>query len=103
MPQGLPKKIEVALLLPDLALKLGDPPPCRLSVIEQRTAQRRPVQPAAPRPTRPTQRFQPAPPSLLLPLIQPAAIDLQIPRNLRHRLAGRNTTDGRSLQLSRYV
>jgi hypothetical protein len=38
MPQGLPKKIEVGLLLADLALELGDPPPRRHSLIEDRAA-----------------------------------------------------------------
>ena len=32
LPQGLPKKIELQLLLADLALQLGDPPPRRLDI-----------------------------------------------------------------------
>jgi len=38
MSQGLPKKIEVALLLADLALELGDPTSRRRSIIENRAA-----------------------------------------------------------------
>jgi hypothetical protein len=69
MSQGLPKKIEVALLLADLALELRDPTPRRRSIIENRAPQRRAVQPALARSARPAQRRQPALPNLLLPLI----------------------------------
>jgi hypothetical protein len=69
MSQGLPKKIEVALLLADLALELGDPTPRRRPIIEKRAPQRRAVQPALARSARPAQRLQPALPNLLLPLI----------------------------------
>jgi len=69
MPQGLPKKIEVALLLPDLALELGDPSPRRSSLIENRAAQRRAVQPALARTARPPQRLKPTLPNLLLPFV----------------------------------
>jgi hypothetical protein len=101
MPQGLPKKIEVALLLADLALELRDPTPRRRSLIEDRAAQRRAVQPALARPARPAQRLQPTLPNLLLPFVQTTTVDLQIPRNRRHLLASRNATDRSSLKFRR--
>ena len=90
MPQGLLKKIEVGLLLADLALELRDPTPRRRSLIEDRTAQRRAVQPALARPARPAQRLQPALPNLLLPFVQTTTVDPKIRRHRRHRLAGRH-------------
>jgi hypothetical protein len=69
MPQGLPKKIEVGLLLPDLALELSDPTARRRSFIEDRAPQRRPFQRPFARPTDAAQRFQTALPNLLLPLV----------------------------------
>jgi len=86
MPQGLPKKIEVGLLLPDLALELGDPLPSRRPLIEQRTAQRRPIQSAAPRSAWSAQRLQPAAAGHLLPLVHTTPDDTKSGRNIRHRL-----------------
>jgi hypothetical protein len=94
MPQGLPKKIEVGLLLPDLALELGNPTPRRFPIVEQRTAQWRPIQRTAPRTAWAAQRLQPTAPSHLLPLVYPAPVDPQIGRHPRHRLAGRHPTHG---------
>jgi hypothetical protein len=89
MPQGLPKKIKVGLLLTHLALKLGDPPPRRLPLMEQRTAQRSAIQRAAARPTRPPQRFKTTSAGLLLP---PYSRRRSIFRSdaTRHRLTGRH-------------
>jgi hypothetical protein len=101
MPQGLPKKIEVALLFPDLALQFGDPSPRRSSLIEKRTAQRRAIQTALARTARPTQRLKPALPNLLLPFVQPLAVELQICRHSRYRLTSRYTLHGSSLGLRR--
>ena len=44
MPQGLPKKIEIGLLLAYLALELGDPTPGSFAFIEDRALQGRPIQ-----------------------------------------------------------
>jgi hypothetical protein len=101
MPQGLPKKIEVALLFADLALELRDPTPRRRSIIENRAPQRRAVQPTLARSARPPQRLQTALPNLLLPFVQTTTVDLQIPRNRRHLLASRNATDRSSLKFRR--
>jgi hypothetical protein len=103
MPQGLPKKIEVGLLLADLALQLGNPLSRRRSVIEQGTAQRRSIQSAPPRPPGPAQRFQPTASSLLLPLIYSSAVDPQSRRHIGHRLAGRHPIYRSPLNLSRRV
>jgi hypothetical protein len=91
MPQGLPKKIEVGLLLPDLALELGDPTPRRCPLIEDRTPQRRVVQNALARSASTAQRFKPALPNLVLPFVHAAAVDLKFCRNSRHILPGRYT------------
>jgi hypothetical protein len=101
MPQGLPKKIQVGLLLPDLALELGDPTPCRCSLIEDRTPQRRTIQRPLARPTGPPQRLQPALADLLLPLVYPLAVDPKIRRNRRRRLTGGYSLDCSSLDLRR--
>jgi len=69
MPQDLPKKIEVALLLSDLALELGNPLPRLCPIVEKRAAQGRPIQPARPRPARAPKPLQAAAPSQLLPLV----------------------------------
>jgi hypothetical protein len=42
MPQGLPKKIEISLLLADLALQLGDPPVRRRGLVPFLRQQPRP-------------------------------------------------------------
>jgi len=99
MPQGLPKKIEVGLLLPDLALELGDPTSRCSSLIENRTAQRRTVQPTLARTARPTQRLKPAPPNPLLPFVQPLAVELQIGSHSRYRLTTGYTLHRSSLGL----
>src|SRR5260370_14505983 len=103
MPQGLPKKIEVALLLADLALELGDPTPRRRSFIEEGAGHPRWVQGALARPTRPAQPPHPTLPHQVLPLVQTPAIDLQIRRHLRHSLAGRHPAHRGPLELSRLV
>jgi hypothetical protein len=82
MPQGLPKKIEVSLLFPDLALELGDPLPSRRSIIEKGTAQRRTIQPARPRPTRPPQPLQAASSSQFLPFVHTTTVDPKISRHI---------------------
>jgi hypothetical protein len=86
MPQGLPKKIEVCLLLPDLALQLGDPSPRRCPLIEDRAPQWRALQPALARSTGTPQGLQPTPPNLLLPLVQPLPIEPKRAGNRCHRL-----------------
>src|ERR1044072_2255887 len=100
MPQGLPKKIEVALLLPDLALELGDPPPRRRPLIEDRAPQRQPLQRPLARPTATSQRFQSSLANLLLPLVQPTPVDLQIRRHRRYLFASRNPANCPALQLN---
>src|SRR5690349_11960412 len=100
MPQGLPKKIEVGLLLPDLAFQLGDPPPRRRSLMEERAPQRQPLQRPLARPTATAQRFQPAPANLLLPLVQPTTVDLEFRRHSRYLFPRRNTAHRSSLQLN---
>src|SRR5215208_7329985 len=102
MPQGLPKKIEISLLLPDLALELGDPPPRRRSLVEDRAPQRRFFQRPFARPTGTTQRFQAALPHLLLPFVQPLPVDLQLRGHSRGRLAGRQPSDRSALNFCRY-
>src|SRR5262245_31575268 len=97
MPQGLPKKIEVGLLLPDLALELGDPTPRRRSFIEECAPQRRPVQRPFAWTSGAAQRFQPALPYLLLPVVEPAPVHLQIRCHIRGSLAGRQTGNRSSL------
>jgi len=87
MPQGLPKKIEVGLLLPDLALELGDPASCRRPLIEERTPQRWPIQRSLARPAGPPQRFQSTLPNLLLPFVQPLAIEPKRGGDSRHLLS----------------
>src|SRR5882757_9633486 len=103
MPQGLPKKIEVALLLADLALQLGDALPRCQTVVEQRAAQRRTIQLAAPRPAGATQRLQPTAPRNLLPLVHPPPVDPKICRHSRHCLASRHPAHRRPFNLCRYV
>src|SRR5262245_50427558 len=103
MPQGLPKKIEVGLLLPDLALELGNPPPRRLSLSLQRATQRRSIQRTASRPAWPTQRFQPTAPRYLLPFVYPPPIDPNSRCHIRHRLPSRHPAHRRPLDLCRYV
>jgi hypothetical protein len=101
MPQGLPKKIEVGLLLADLALELRDPTPRRRSLIEERTLQRRAGQAALARTAWTAQRFQPALPNLLLPLVYTAPVDLESGGYCRHIFPRRDTAHCRSLQLYR--
>jgi hypothetical protein len=69
MPQGLPKKIEVSLLLADLALELGDPPPRRRALMQERTPKRTAIQRSLARTARPSQRLKPTLPGLLLPFV----------------------------------
>src|SRR5215204_4139489 len=102
MPQGLPKKIEVGLLFPDLALELGDPTPRRRTLIEDRALQRRPLQRPLARPPRPTQRLQSPLPHQILPFVQALPVHLKIRRHSRRRLAGCQTADRSSLGLCRY-
>src|SRR6516225_4373903 len=78
MPQGLPKKIEVGLLLPDLALELGDPTSRRRSFIEDRTPERWAIQPALARTADTSQRFQPTLPPRPPPGSPPFASTLPI-------------------------
>jgi hypothetical protein len=103
MSQGLPKKIEVALLFADLALELRDPTPRRRSIIENRAPQRRAVQPTLARSARPPQRLQTALPNLLLPFVQTTTVDPKSRRHRRHRLAGRHPAHSGPLEYSGYV
>jgi hypothetical protein len=101
MPQGLPKKIQVALLLADLALELRDPTPRRGSLSEQRTPQGRPVQGVLARPPWTAQRFQSALSNLLLPLVYTATVDLKVACHGRYIFPSRNSLDRSSLQFCR--
>ena len=76
MPQGSPKKIEVDLLLADLALELGDLPPRRRALI-RRVLPRTALAPlSASLRGRPVRRSASGPPSwyLLVPFVQPPAV-----------------------------
>src|SRR5262245_61241033 len=96
MLQGSPKKIEVDLLLSDLALQLRYPALRRRQLVLPRLpAPRRRLAWAA----HTTQRCRAALPVLVAPLVQSLAIDLQIPRNPRHALARRYARNRTPLQL----
>src|SRR5438477_3430817 len=79
MPQGLPKKIQVDLLLTDLALQLGDPP-LALARRRDRRGPRRHSPLARSSPL--AQRRRPTGTNLVPPCIQKPAAQLQIARNL---------------------
>jgi len=70
LPQGLPKKIQFQLLLPDLALKLGNPLPRRLIIRHRQRRCRRYLAShgrSARPPSAPQHTF---PPELQPPLVQ---------------------------------
>jgi hypothetical protein len=70
LPQGLPKKIQFQLLLPDLALKLGNPLPRRLIIRHRQRRCRRCLAShgrSARPPSAPQHTF---PPELQPPLVQ---------------------------------
>jgi hypothetical protein len=75
MPQGLPKKIEVGLLLPDLAFQLGYASARRLALRLHSTAQRRTIEPARSRSARTAQPLQPTTPRQFTPIVQPTSVD----------------------------
>jgi hypothetical protein len=99
MPQGSPKKIQVDLLLADLALQLGDPPlrPRQLALArrDRRARHRRcPLARSSPL----AQRRRPTRTNLVPPCIQKPAAQLQIPRNLSDAFPGRHTRQRGPLQ-----
>ncbi|MFO1079866.1 MAG: hypothetical protein U1E23_04465 [Reyranellaceae bacterium] len=89
MPQGLPKKIQVGLLLPDLALKLGNPTPRRRPFIQYRAPHRQHIKGPLPRTTGTPQPFQSSSPYDLLPLVQALAVNPEIGRHRTCRFARR--------------
>src|SRR5215208_3471241 len=103
MPQGFAKKIEIDLLLANLALQLGDLPACRRKLV-RRLIPRARSRPQYLRLARATDRPQAFRPSLLVlaaPVVQPLAISPDRAGHRRHSLALQHPGDGRSLLLFR--
>jgi hypothetical protein len=83
MPQGSPKKIQIDLLLADLALQLGDPPlrPRQLVLARLTCRRGRHRRCSLARAAQPAQHRRPTLANLVPPRIQKPAPKLQIPRN----------------------
>jgi hypothetical protein len=99
MPQGSPKKIEVDLLLADLALELGDVAPKRGALLRgvlpgsrSRALRFRLVWSASP-----AKPFRAAFSILVVPLVQPPTLRADIARYRRRRLTSSHSFDGRLL------
>jgi len=99
MPQGSAKKIEVNLLLADLALQLGDPPPSRDALIRRFLPRQRssPQRLRLARSARLPKTVQPSLPVLAVPPVQAAALDPDLQGYRRHSLAGRYALHGPAL------
>jgi hypothetical protein len=100
MPQGSPKKIQVDLLLADLALQLGDLPLGRrqlVGAVRPRPRRRRRLIPTRPAP--PAQRLDAARPVLLQPMVQAPKLDVQRLRHFPGARSANDTLNRRSLQL----
>jgi hypothetical protein len=93
MPQGLPKKIEIKLLLRHLALELYHPTPRHFALARHLAAQRRQhLAFALTRPTATSKRLDAVQFRSLLPLVQPTPVDPQIPSYRAYRLPGEHTS-----------
>jgi hypothetical protein len=89
MPQGLPKKIEIQLLLRHLALELYHPTPRQFALARRLAAQRRQhLAFALTRPTATSKRLEAVQFRSLLPLVQSTPVDPQIPSYRRYRFPG---------------
>jgi hypothetical protein len=100
MPQGSPKKIEVDLLLADLALQLGDPPlrPRQLALARRRDRRGCYRHSSLSRSSPLAQRRRPSRTNLVPPCIQKPAPQLQIARNLSDAFPGSHTRQRGPLQ-----
>src|ERR1700761_7899382 len=99
MPQGLPKKIEVELLLRNLALQLRHSTPCQFFHRPGAAAQPGQNPTLAPcSPAGPSKRLQPIGLSPTSPVVQPATVDPQVPGNRRYLFPGSHPPHGRLLE-----
>src|SRR5882672_3951926 len=105
MPQGSPKKIEVDLLLTDLALQLGDLAARRLRLIRLALPGPRPraQRLRLARPAGAAHRLRSALLVLAVPLVQPPAVHPDRPGHRRHCLAIRHPGDRRALLFFREI
>jgi hypothetical protein len=97
LPQGLPKKIELQLLLADLALKLLDTLARRRKIAPHRLKVANPK--ALARPVGRPQRFRPTPPEVLAPFIKMPTRHPKLMAQLRRSLPGHHPLHNRQLEL----
>jgi hypothetical protein len=97
LPQGLPKKIELQLLLADLALKLLDTLARRCKIAPHRLKVANPK--ALVRPVGRPQRFRPTPPEVLAPFIKMPGRHPKLTAQLRRALPGHHPLHNRQLEL----
>src|SRR5450432_1332830 len=104
MPQGLPEKIQVQLLLADLPLQLGDLPPRLRQVIGLRRYAARPLHLQRLGLGRPpglgSKRLRASLPEGVTPAIDDRSLDRQLKRQRRAALAGPQPLDHLQLELA---